>query len=54
MTVLTVQAVEIPVAVRLNEGLGWPTILVDIDQHRLVDPVIVPEVMWAVLKMPFI
>ena len=52
--VFPVQAIEIAVAVSLNESFGRLAGQVDVDQHRLVDAVIVPEVVWAVLKMPFI
>ena len=54
LTVFTVQAIEIPVAVCLNQRLGGLAGNVDVDQQRFVDAVIIPEVVWAVLEMPFI
>ena len=38
----------------LNQRLGRLAVDVDVDEQRLVDAVIIPEVVRTVLEMPFI
>ena len=54
LAVLAVQAVEVAVAVRLDQRLDPLAVAVDVDQHGLVDAVVVPDVVGAVLEVPLV
>ena len=53
-SVLAIQAIEIPVAMRLDQRLDRFAVAFDVDQHGCVHAVIIPDVVRAILKMPFI
>src|SRR4029077_7537449 len=54
LAVLAVEAIEVAVAVGLHQRLDRLAVPFDIDQNRLVDAVIIPDVVRAVLEVPLV
>ena len=54
LAVLTIQAIEVAVAMSLDQGFHLFAVHFRVHQYRSIDSVVIPNIVRAVLKMPFV